>query len=355
MSDFRVTRLRDEEIAEVIRFKAQVYNREPNEHPDRYRWKFFQNPHRGKEAPFWLLWDGDRMLGGIGALPVRMLVFGTEIAGEFACEMFIERGQQRSGLGTVLMDAYIADSPLPLMMNTSKSLHRFLVKRGFYDLTAGIHFWVRPLRPGAMLATRWSGIRARAALISGPLLRTAVEVRAATLRPRPDPSVTVEEVAGFGVWAEELWAAAGAAYPVIVVRDLAYLRWKYERHPIYKYQILRAVDGERTRGYLVYRFRPEERGPLMVVQELFTRSDDAGARLALLEHALAEARRINATAVKVMTSTPSYCADLRRLGFFETQSSPGLLYPVQPGFDRPDLRDISNWFLSAGDSDLDYA
>ena len=56
-----------------------------------------------------------------------------------------------------------------------------------------------------------------------------------------------------------------------------------------------------------------------------------------------------------MTSTPSYCFDLRRLGFFETQSSPGLLYPVQPGFDRADLRDISNWFLSGGDSDLDYA
>jgi hypothetical protein len=52
MSNFRVTRLRDEQIAEVIRFKAQVYNREPNEDPDRYRWKFFQNPHRDKEAPF---------------------------------------------------------------------------------------------------------------------------------------------------------------------------------------------------------------------------------------------------------------------------------------------------------------
>ena len=355
MSDYRVTRLREEEIAEVIRVKAQVYGREPNEHPDRYRWKFFQNPHRGKEPPFWILRDGDRMLGGIGALPVRMVVFGTEIAGEFACEMFIERGQQRSGLGTMLMDAYIADSPLPLMMNTSKSLHRFLVKRGFYDLTAGIHFWVRPLRPGAMLATRWSGIRAGAALLSGPLLRAAVEVRAATLRPRSDPSVSVEEVAGFGPWAEEVWAAASANYPVIVVRDLAYLRWKYERHAVCKYRILRAVDSERTRGYLTCSLRPEKRGPLMVVQELFTRRGDAGARLALLEHTIAEARRVNATAVKVMTSTPSYCADLRRLGFFETRSSPGLLYPEQPGFDRPELRDITNWFLSGGDSDLDYA
>jgi GNAT superfamily N-acetyltransferase len=355
MSNLRVTRLHDEQIAELIRCKARVYDREPDEHPDRYRWKFFQNPHRGKEVPFWLLWDGDRMLGGIGALPVRMLLFGTEIAGEFACEMFIEKGQQRSGLGTVLMDAYIADSPLPLMMNTSQSLHRFLVKRGFHDLSVGLHFWVRPIRPGAMLAARWSGIKARAALLSGPLLRAAVEVRAATLRPPSDPSVRVEEVGGFGGWAEDLWAAAGAAYPVIVIRDLAYLRWKYERHYVHKYRILRAVDGKGTRGYLVHRLRPEARGPLMVVQELFTRHDDQGARLALLQHALKEARRADAFAIKLMTSTRSYGADLRRLGFFATRSSPGLLYPEQPGFDRPDLRDISNWFLSSGDSDLDYA
>ena len=58
---------------------------------------YIYNPDRGDKVPFWLLWEGDRLMGGIGAIPVCMVVFGREIAGEFACEMFIDRRQQRGG------------------------------------------------------------------------------------------------------------------------------------------------------------------------------------------------------------------------------------------------------------------
>jgi GNAT superfamily N-acetyltransferase len=354
-SEIKISRLREDEIPEVIRVKAEVYGTAPSEEPGYYRWKFFLNPHRGEAVPFWLLRDHGRLLGGIGALPVRMMIFGREQRGEFACEMFIEKAQQRSGLGTVLMDAYIADSPLPLMMNTSPSLRRFLVKRGFFDLTDQIHFSLRPQRPGALMSAGRGGkwVR-RAGWLVGPVAGAIIEARAAALRRRPDPGVAVEEVEAFGEWAEEVWRSAAADYPVVVIRDLAYLRWKYEQHPRWSYRILRAVRGGRAVGYLTFRVHSKESNPMVIVQEIFAPREESGARLALLEHVRFAARKVGAIALKALASDPALTADLRRAGYIQHRTSPGMLYPRQPGFDRPDLQDIHTWYLTGGDSDIDY-
>jgi hypothetical protein len=350
----RVTRLTEADIPELIRLKAQVYGAGLAESPEDYLWKFFANPHRSAGVPYWMLREQDRLVGGIGALPVRMRFFGRDIAAEFACDLFIERGRQRSGLGSVLMDAYIADSPWPLMMNASPSAHRFLVKRGFHDLSPGVHLHVRPLRPGALLASRWGGWRGKAAVAADPFLRAGLGLRAALRRGRVDRAIRVEEVSAFGPWAEEIWNAAGGDYAVVVVRDAAYLRWKYERHPRRSYRILKATQAGRPIAYATFRIRRTPEQTLAIVQEIFARRDASAARDALLRHVVAAARTAGAHAVKGLATDPGVLADLRRAGFLDTGRSPGFLYPVQPGFDRPELKEAGTWYLTGGDSDLDY-
>lgn len=359
MSDapaLRVTRLREDEIQELIRVKAQVYGVEPTEVPAYYRWKFFDNPHRVGDVPFWVLREDGRMVGGIGAMPVRMRVFGREMQGEFACDMFIERGRQRSGLGTVLMDAYIADSPWPLMVNTSPSLHRFLVKRGFVDLTAALQFRVRILRPGAALQARWGGLKGRAARLADPLLRAALAVRGRLLATTLDPEVQVEERPSFGPWSETVREAVEPEHGVIVVRDPDYLRWKYQSHPLRSYRILCATRKGRPVGYATYRLRGGEngRGPLCAIQELFAPGAESAARRALLVHVARAAQEAGAEAVKILTTDLATCADLRASGFLAIKASPGFLCPRQPGLDDARMMTVSNWFLTGGDCDLDY-
>jgi hypothetical protein len=355
MSDLRVTRLRLEDLPELTALKSRVYGREfPREDEAFYRWKFFDCPARGEQVPFWVLWDGPTIKGGIGALPVRMKVFDREVPAEFACDMFVEREEQRSGLGTVLMDAYIAESPWPLMMNTSVALHRFLAKRGFRDLSEGLRFRVLPLRPGAFLRERLDGWRGRLAGAADPALRVGLALRRLVRRPRLPRNVRVEEVEAFGGWADELWEEASAAFSVIVRRDEPYLRWKYERHPFLRYRILVAREGGRVRGYLTCRLREGSHEPLMIVQELFAPPGEGGARRALLAHAVALAAERRCTAVKILSSDPWTQADLARMAFLRSGASPGMQYPEQEGFDRPELRDLESWYLTGGDSDVDY-
>ena len=359
MSDaaaLRVTRLRDDEIPELIRVKAQVYGVEPTEVPAYYRWKFFDNPHRVGEVPFWVLREGERMVGGIGAMPVRMRVFGREMRGEFACDMFVERGRQRSGLGTVLMDAYIADSPWPLMVNTSPSLHRFLVKRGFVDLTAALRFRVRILRPGAALEARWGGLRGRVARLADPLLRAALAVRGRVLAGPVDPDVQVEERSSFGPWSDAIREAVEPEHGVVVVRDQDYLRWKYQSHPLRSYRIVCATRTGRPVGYATFRLRGGEQGadPLCAIQELFAPRAESAARRALLAHVARAARAAGAQAVKILTTDEATLDDLHASGFLALKSSPGFLCPRQAGLDDDRMMTVSNWFLTGGDCDLDY-
>lgn len=355
MSDLRVTRLRIEDLPELTSLKRRVYKRDfPREDEAFYRWKFFDCPARGEQVPFWILWDGPRMKGGIGALPVRMKVFDREVAAEFACDMFVERTEQRSGLGTVLMDAYIEESPWPLMMNTSVALHRFLAKRGFRDLSEDLRFRVCPLRPGALLRQRLPGWKGRIAGAADPLLTVGLALQRSLRRKRIPKDIRVDEVEAFGPWADELWEEAGSDYPVIVRRDERYLRWKYERHPFLRYRVLVARAEERVRAYLTCRLRESEPEPLMVVQELFARREDSGARRALLARATTLAAEKGCTALKVLSSDRLVQADLERMGFLRTSASPGMQYPEQPGFDRPELRSLESWYLTGGDSDVDY-
>ena len=98
----------------------------------------------------------------------------------------------------------------------------------------------------------------------------------------------------------------------------------------------------------------EERGPLMIVQELFAPREEGGVRRALLAHAAGVARQERCTAVKVLASDERVLGDLDRAGYLRTGVSPGMQYPEQAGFERPDLRDARTWYLTGGDSDVDY-
>jgi hypothetical protein len=92
----------------------------------------------------------------------------------------------------------------------------------------------------------------------------------------------------------------------------------------------------------------------MIVQELFAPRDEAGARRALLARVAALASETRCSAVKILSSDPRTQTDLAAMGFLRTDASPGMQYPEQEGFDRPELRALESWYLTGGDSDVDY-
>lgn len=106
-------------------------------------------------------------------------------------------------------------------------------------------------------------------------------------------SLVVEEVDRFGPWSSALnalWQRLAPLYPVAMVRDAAWLVWRFDQcpWPAYRRFLVRAENGE-LRGW--FATRNEWQGqPILAVADLLVAPDDADALLAVLRGAVQAAR-----------------------------------------------------------------
>lgn len=94
----------------------------------------------------------------------------------------------------------------------------------------------------------------------------------------------------FGPELNELWERLAPAYPFAHVRDLAYLRWRYDGCPWLPYRrfLIRGRGGE-LRGYFVLREKWQNL-PILALTDLFVAPDDAAAVAVALRAATRHAR-----------------------------------------------------------------
>lgn len=197
----------------------------------------------------------------------------------------------------------------------------------------------------ATRALRWSGAGALGGLVVPFLARLACRAASGKVSQAEEPDS--------GDWVDEAWAASAPAYPLIAVRDGAWMAWQYPRE-VQGLIRLRLHRQGRTVGWCVMQvvdFRDSSAGPygrvrLGVVQDSLSTPHDAPAVIA---HAV---RRLIAERTDLIIARHSHGAwqrALRRLGFlpgpqtFAFYRSPALLKAVGE-FPPPD-----SMFINDGD------
>jgi hypothetical protein len=126
--------------------------------------------------------------------------------------------------------------------------------------------------------------------------------------------VDLAEIASFGAEFDALWRSIEPARGVAVVKDAAYLNWRYVRCPAASYHRVAARrDGELV-GYIVWRDHgPNDDG---YVLELAARGDNRPVLSALLLTAIEAMARNGAGLVLASFPEPAACvAALRSAGF----------------------------------------
>jgi hypothetical protein len=177
------------------------------------------------------------------------------------------------------------------------------------------------------------------------------------LRRRPAGSgVTVSRITRFDERFDELWRRVGPSHGVLVVRDAAYLNWRFTERPDCTYEIAAAERDGRVQGYVVY--YAKRRGELLygqVVDFLVDRGDRA-ARDALFVHA---SRELERTGVDLATCylpphNGFYREGLRRSGFWIARPKQPVLVADPARLMGPDVFRRPDWFFTRSDSDLDF-
>ena len=168
------------------------------------------------------------------------------------------------------------------------------------------------------------------------------------------PGVTVTEVEAFPDAVDGLCAPVLAGMPNAVVRDRAFLNWRYAAHPLRRYRIYLAERDGALRGYCVtgrFDFRGLEVGVLL---DLFGEPTDTAALGALGSRALLDARAENLPAVAAIINAASpFRALLRGLGFrYTARSFPFIVRVNGPGIGREEIARAGDWYIGFGDSDF---
>lgn len=293
-----------------------------------YRWKFLESPWPIAAATTFVAELEGRIVGHFGGTPVRLRLGEQQIAAVHAGDVMVAADLRRQGIMTAVGRAASqawaaggAELVLALPTQDFTGLRARLDYRPTFELG-----WLwRPLRPQVMFGRSGAG--------------RGVEVSA------------VDEP---GAEFDELWEAAQARHDVLVVRDGAWLAYRYARAPGPGYRILLARARGRPVGYLVYRLHAPDGGRGAWIADLFTVADDGSAAAALVRAACAELHRAGESAVRIFAAPGSSIhSGLRRAGFLPRRGAYDVrVVPLVGGLPWDALRDPRRFFLMGGDFDV---
>jgi hypothetical protein len=311
-------------------------------------WKYFNCPTG--QARLAIALDGDRIVGRIGWYGQRLHVQGTECVACQVADIDVLESHRQSGAFFRLeklarkpaYEEYGIAFHFAVAIDTTKTISTRVL--GF-ELVEPIRKLARLLDPIGYGAAR-VGVPAAGAL--GAPWRA---VTAAALGRRA-AGLTLAPVTHFDARFDETWAAA-RKLPLMLVKDAAYLNWRYLACPAVRYETLAAERDGRVDGWITTHVLA--RGGLRygLVDDVLCRADAPETVGALLGAGLASlARRGAQVAIAWLPKHHAHDPAFARLGFRE-RPTPHYWIVRRGCSDLPkeELTRATNWDYSIGDSD----
>jgi GNAT superfamily N-acetyltransferase len=326
----------------------------------RERWEWLFGESRQDLPAHYLVADAaGRLAGQFATLSVRLQHRGAPTLGLVVVDMATDPAFQKQGVFTALAreiyDRSAAQAPIVFGFPNASAAPIHYGRFNWVELRP-FPFLLRPLGNvrRALQAARPGLVRLGALIdtLSSPWLALERAFRAVG----EAGSASVAPFAHFSDWADELWRGLSPTLGTCVVRDAAYLNWRFCRGP-YAYRRFGLHRDGRPVGFAVTTFSPTRLGKLCHLMELMAPHDDrAGARL-LLAHAFADAVREGASAMcAIATRRHPHRLAMAQTGFLPAPArmKAQLSFGVRLnglGALPNELLHIDDWYLSGADRD----
>ena len=326
--------LGDEGFSSRTRGKVDAY----------YRWKYGNGSGESNRVRVAVGTEG--LIGVVALLPRCIKLDGRILTAFEMGDILTAAGYRRQGvfsaLGREACQASASMGALSYVKPNADSAPVLLNHLGFRPLVE-LETLARPIRISRILAQRVGHLFGA----WGRPLDKFFAVRTTNSR------LFLSREATFTDEFDQLWEAVASDYPAIVVRDRAYLEWRYEQNPT-SYTVLAARDaGGRLRGYgvgLVVQWGGKRIGYLV---DILTGREDRATQVALVKAILRSsaddgAQTVYTWVVKAPASVQSTLrSSLRSVGFFPRDGG-WVLW-------RPSVDDLPSdqraWYLTMADFD----
>ncbi len=325
-------------------------------------WRHEANTVSSCDMPSFLVADlAGEIVGVQGLLPLRVRVGSDTVLAACSCDLAAAPSARGAGLQLKHRAMSAALSALPLTTSANEAANRLSRALGGEALEPARVKYIKPLRVGALLAAR---VRRRfpwgAAALHGAAALVDTGVSAArtlydrSTRPADSRGTRVEDVRHFDARFDALWNRISGRYPVAIVRDAAYLEWRYARYPFAGVESFALTVGGELLGFAVIHANLDDDG--LRAASLLELFGDEQALEPLLAEAIRRAVCSRASYLAAKTST-SECEQLLKSRGFLPRA--GAHSPYTYKVNRPDLAELvgnaSNWYISLGDGDIAFA
>jgi len=300
-----------------------------------------------------------RLIAQAAMIPVGVRLSGKPVTAGLALNPLIDPDFQGRGIPLDLLrklDAAAAEEKVAFSyaFPDDASLP-VLVNQGGFKEIASLSLLIRPLKPETLaMKTTGSRVLARTASIARVVWRTPPSAK-----QRDVPGLAIDQVTEFDEPFAVFWRRVQNRTPLIVVRDSAYLNWRYFEAPGREYAAFAARSEGKVRALIVLRAAPLGRFSAGLIVDLIVEASGEGraAGRLLIDHAGAYFRDLDLDMLATLS--------LRHTDEFRLFRASGFWMP--PKFLEPHplhllvrshaeeantAYDLHNWFLTLGDSQI---
>jgi hypothetical protein len=352
-----IARYRPGDADDLHKFQLEQFGEASRQVDDARRaWLYEQNPCLDAEGPgLWICRRDGAIVGQQAEIPLDLQIGRDQRRASWAVDLMVDGAWRLKGVGPGLMSTMVEGRSISLGLNLSEKGFTTFTRSGWADLGV-VPVYIRPLDARKALAVAPVPPRLRrSAPVIDPALRLADAAAAAAIRASGARLLPVER---FDERLDEVWADAADHYPVLARRDLAATGWRIDQRPdaarLRRYLLVRRG---RVQGYAVLRPTSWSGESVVVVADYLAPPRWVPALLLAAGQA---ARRDGAVAMVVKTRNEPADRGLRAAGFLRRRH--GADPPIQLVVrctDEPGIcalvSEPGNWFVTAADSDLEYA
>jgi len=312
---------------------------------EHWRWKLRGRPSVVDNVGIAVASD-DTPIAQFGGIPCPARILGATREVMVGVDVMTAPAYRRQGVFTATASSALERwraAGVALVLGLANDRWRGRADALGYERVFPLRRLVRILRPDRVLARRL-GFRLRVPGWSwnrrtqGEPTDASLEIRALT---EPIPAL------------DALWERASGEVAISLVRDRAWVAWRYFSSPVHPYQVTLAERAGTPVGYAAYAVVRGPKGTFVAVPEVFAPTDSQ-AFAALVRDVVARARAEDADTVVTLAvpGTPSAHA-LRQAGFWFTSHGWWLeVNRLDSAIPASALRDRRAWSVCGGDFDV---
>jgi GNAT superfamily N-acetyltransferase len=155
-----------------------------------------------------------------------------------------------------------------------------------------------------------------------------------------------------------LWQQASSHHMIMLVRDRAYLDWRYIKRPDADYTIYISEQEDQLLGYIVLRTTEENGLKSGWIADILTKDKKDPAAMDLIAKTVQHFKATDTDIILCVMPPKAYLTPiLRKHGFILISKWIGSKYPIdydpfEPTYPETMLTNPNNWYITRGDSDL---